>query len=253
LHHQAARGRKVIVVENPQLHLVWYYDRIFIKPIPRYLLSHAFWEYLRTKKELHQAAIGFLRTYSHLIRYERDFRLAVSDDLGLIPSDDGEQPITFERFAKFIKPFSALDDDDVNPRHHYGELRLTRLNMCVRLFLGKVTFHHVDAQWGTYLGKWLTPMLSLFAIFSVILSAMQVELAVQNNSKDINKWDIFSDISRWFSIATILLTAMGIVFLCLLIIFMFFHDIWFAQMVLRQERGRKCQGLREVDFKSGVI
>ncbi|KAJ4985112.1 hypothetical protein SVAN01_09415 [Stagonosporopsis vannaccii] len=35
------RGRGITVTEEPRLHLVY---RIFIKPIPRYLLSYGFWE-----------------------------------------------------------------------------------------------------------------------------------------------------------------------------------------------------------------
>ncbi|RYO22015.1 hypothetical protein AA0113_g12779 [Alternaria arborescens] len=42
LHHQRVKGREIIVTEDPRLHLVWIHDRIFIKPIPRYLLSHTF-------------------------------------------------------------------------------------------------------------------------------------------------------------------------------------------------------------------
>ena len=148
LHHQAARLRTITVAENPPLHLIWSYDRIFVKPIPRYLLSHAFWQYAQSNEKLYQAAAGFLRTYSYLIRYETDFRLATNDALGLIPSDDVEHLITFERFAKFIAPFALLEDLSVNPRYHYGELRLTRLNMLAKLFLKKLTFHqpHICRQ-----------------------------------------------------------------------------------------------------------
>lgn len=176
LHHQAVRGRKIIVAENPQLHLVWYYDRIYIKRIPRYLLSHAFWEFLTTQPvELRRAITGFVRTYSYLIRYECDFRLATSDEhqLALIPKDDGSvsadgsDHITFERFARFIAAFQKLPDDSVSPRYRYGELRLSRLNMCAPIFLGKLTPHHIDAQWGAYLGRFLAPILSVFAVLSV--------------------------------------------------------------------------------------
>ena len=239
------------MTENPQLHLVWFYDRIFIKPIPRYLLSHAFWEYLQTREELCQAATGFLRTYSYLIRYDADFRLAASDTLSLIPADDGEESITYERFTKFIRPFSMLEDNSVSPRYHYGELRLTRLNMCSRLFLGKLTFHHIDAQWSSYLGRFLAPMLSTLALFSVVLSAMQVGLAAQKPPEDLHNLITFSGISQWFSTAIILLASVGILLLGALIIFMFIHDIWFAQSVLRQQRNAPASPREE--FKSGVI
>jgi hypothetical protein len=34
LTHQHVRGRRIVITENPELHLVWIYDRIFIKPLP---------------------------------------------------------------------------------------------------------------------------------------------------------------------------------------------------------------------------
>ena len=73
LHHQAVRGRKVVLTEFPHLHLVWYYDRVFIKPLPGYLLSHAFWQFLQAQDpSLYLAALGFMRTYSYLVRSKTD-------------------------------------------------------------------------------------------------------------------------------------------------------------------------------------
>lgn len=43
LHRQIFKGRKIVVTEDPQLHLIWLQDRIHIKPLPKCLLSHAFW------------------------------------------------------------------------------------------------------------------------------------------------------------------------------------------------------------------
>jgi hypothetical protein len=43
LHEQVVRGRNVVITENPELHLCWVDNKVFIKPIPRYLLSWAFW------------------------------------------------------------------------------------------------------------------------------------------------------------------------------------------------------------------
>ena len=56
----------MIVTEHPGLHLVWYYDTIFLKPIPPYLLSRAFWEYIQeADKEVWKAA-GFVPGSSSL-------------------------------------------------------------------------------------------------------------------------------------------------------------------------------------------
>lgn len=40
LHRQRVKGREIIITEDPRLHLIWYHDRIFIKPLPKYILSH---------------------------------------------------------------------------------------------------------------------------------------------------------------------------------------------------------------------
>ena len=44
LHRQRIKGREIVVTEEPRLHLVWIHNRIFIKPMPRYLLSQNFWK-----------------------------------------------------------------------------------------------------------------------------------------------------------------------------------------------------------------
>ncbi|KAH6649317.1 hypothetical protein F5144DRAFT_500355 [Chaetomium tenue] len=43
LHHQLLLGREIFVSERIDLHLVWGGGRIFIKPLPRYLMNPDFW------------------------------------------------------------------------------------------------------------------------------------------------------------------------------------------------------------------
>jgi hypothetical protein len=38
IRHQRVKGRNIVVTENPKLHLVWIKGRVFIKPLPEYLL-----------------------------------------------------------------------------------------------------------------------------------------------------------------------------------------------------------------------
>ena len=189
--------------ENPQFHLIWYYDRLYIKPIPRYLLSYAFWNFLSTQPiELRRAITSSLPTY--YISVISDY-IATNNkhQLTLIPKDDGSDAsdhITFERFARFVDPFQKLPDDSVSPGYRYGELRLSRRNICARIFLRKLTFHHIDAQWGAYLGRFLAPIFSFFAVLSVALNAMQVELGVQGSLQhSLPRWTYFVNVSRWFS------------------------------------------------------
>ena len=174
-------------------------------------------EFLDTQPvELRRAITGFIRTYSYLVRYECDFLLATSDEhqLASTPKDDGSvsadgsDHITFERFARFIAAFQKLPDDSDSQRYCYRELRLSRLNICARIFLRKLTFHHIDAQWGAYLGRFLAPILSISALLSVPLSAMQAELGVRGSLQDSSPtWTHFAHVSRWFSRLILVITA----------------------------------------------
>ncbi|WAO97264.1 Hypothetical protein NCS54_01498100 [Fusarium falciforme] len=43
LHHQLLLGREILVTEQMDMHLVWTTGRIFVKPIPRFLLEPCLW------------------------------------------------------------------------------------------------------------------------------------------------------------------------------------------------------------------
>ena len=96
LHRQKVLGREIVVTEDPRLHLLWIDRRIFIKPLPSYLVSHSFWTTILSPPNpplppqqplnCRAAAIGFLRTYRYLIQHESDLRIAQQSDLRLIPT-----------------------------------------------------------------------------------------------------------------------------------------------------------------------
>nr|RBQ86886.1 hypothetical protein FVER53263_13064 [Fusarium verticillioides] len=149
LHRQLLQGRSIIVTENPKLHLVWINDRVFIKPLPRFIGSHDFWrEHLCSSNtsedvRIRRAALGYLRTYFHLIRHESDFRIAKDPTLCLIPGG-----ISWEQFCDFTSDFDEILDKDVSLRYAYGQIRLTRLNFYAPIILHKSYFHRVDFQYG---------------------------------------------------------------------------------------------------------
>lgn len=238
------------VTEYPGLHLVWYYDRIFIKPIPPYLLWGAFWEYIeKADKEVWKAAAGFMRTYYYLIQYEVDFRRAISPELKLISREDGQDPIAYEEFIEFIDQFKCLEDRAVAPRYAYGALRLTRLNHLSRLFLGKLTYFHLYPHMSDYLGSFVAPIITLFAVLSTILNSMQVVLAAQGlNSND--TWPVFLMISKWFAIVVIVLVALLLLGLVLFIVLMHLKDQYFAWSIKREQRRNKELA---AEMKSAVI
>ena len=115
LHQQKVKGREITVTEDPRLHLVWIYDRVFIKPLPKYLLSYTFWsdtmsnersvlrgstrEEQQTYSKIRRSALGFLRTYYYLIQHESDFEIT-RNETRLLPPD-----ITWTDFCAFSKDF----------------------------------------------------------------------------------------------------------------------------------------------------
>lgn len=245
LHHQEAHARAIKVNENPGLHLVWYYERIFIKPIPAYFYSKAFWEYLRDADDnVYRAAVGFMRSYYWLIQYEIDYEEACKRRLiPMLP--DGKWP-TYEQFHDFLHPFSKVDDDHVSRRFHYGELRLTRINRTAFLFKGQLAYFHIYPQWGSFLGHLLAPIITVFAVFSVVLNSMQVGLQaldMEPGNHDENGWPSFVSVSLWFPIAIIIVIAIVVAVALTGLALMGMKDVIHGNNVRRRKkRGDKHAG-----------
>ncbi|RDL41704.1 Uncharacterized protein BP5553_01683 [Venustampulla echinocandica] len=237
LHRQLVKGRKIIVTEEPRLHLVWFHDRIFIKPLPKYLLSYRFWEMFMLNKPsclgdrqdgIRRAALGYLRTYRYLIRHESDFTIAMQDHLRLIP-----QGVGWEEFCRFISALDHIKDLDVSGRYSYGELRLSRLNFYAPLFLNKFHFEQIHGQYGDYFARLYGPILFIFAVVSTMLNAMQVELAVDQVSAAhwVSLWPTFRGFTAVVLIGTILL------FVCFVFLWLWmFVDEWIYTIRSRRQR-----------------
>ncbi|KAM0255632.1 hypothetical protein ACHAQJ_005557 [Trichoderma viride] len=159
LHYQQALGLEIFVTERMDMHLLWSNGKIFIKPLPRYLLDSQFWEeFLECPEECHyhftfdvlrkggqmrntklaqdkpckhndlwMRAMGFAFSYVGLIAHESDFEIAKSKKL--VP--DG---LDFEDWKCFVS--RVLSDrtsggrifGQIDKRFTYGELDLARLN-----------------------------------------------------------------------------------------------------------------------------
>ncbi|KAF5688788.1 ankyrin protein 3 [Fusarium circinatum] len=180
LHRQLLQGRSIIVTENPKLHLVWINDRVFIKPLPRFIGSHDFWrEHLCSSNtsedvRIRRAALGYLRTYFYLIQHESDFRIAKDSTLYLIP-----ESISWEQFCDFTSDFDEILDKDVSLRYAYGQIRLTRLNFYAPIILHKSYFQRVNFQYGQYFARFYAPILFAIGITSVTLSGLQVVASLE--------------------------------------------------------------------------
>ncbi|KAK0761394.1 hypothetical protein N5P37_006344, partial [Trichoderma harzianum] len=126
-------------------------------------------------------ALGFLRSYSHLILHQSDLRIA--KEHGLIPED-----ITWAGWSKFIRGFRLLNNEDVARRYHYGQIRLTRLNWAIFIFRPKsagsrLRFYHESPRSAlAFIQHAAVPLAFIFASVSLILSSMQVMLTVPDDS-----------------------------------------------------------------------
>ncbi|KAK4463075.1 hypothetical protein QBC42DRAFT_325511 [Cladorrhinum samala] len=177
LHKQIVRGRKIVISEDPEMHLVWINNRVFIKPLPEYLVSKAFWEHYFTpdaydnldpsRLEAYKAALGYLRTWLFLVSYLSDWRIAL--DSHLVPDN-----IDFGDFLALLSDLTNITDEQVSPRYRYGELRLARLNFWVKIWLHQPYFRKVAWQYSDYFSMYYAPLLFIFGILSVTLSAFDL-------------------------------------------------------------------------------
>ncbi len=234
LHDQIVRGRNIVITEKPGLHCVWNEDRVFIKPMPRWLMSHAWWRFLKKSSEglgapgncdwdaICRAALGFTRSYYYLVIYESDFNLA--QHYKLIPTD-----ITFEGFHNFIDNFGHIQDTHVSLRYTFGDLRLSRLNWLAKSHLGRLHYLKVHRQYHTYFSRFYGPLLFIFAVFTVVLDAMQVTIGTSNVPVGQDRgWSIVTSICRWFSIITILLILLIILLLLFMLSFRVLRELVYA-------------------------
>jgi hypothetical protein len=242
VHKHIQKGRKVVVTEDPSLHLIWHYGIVYVKPLPHYLLSYAFWKDHLSPGSAHRGeALGFVRSYERLIRHPSDF--AFAQEARLIPAsssssstsppssthpaggEGGGGELTYSALVTFLRHFD-IPDADVSPRWHFGQLRLSRLNWAVRLVQPRAMrqkgFQHRlfygEQYWQTdqFLHEFAAPGLFAFAALSLILSAMQVVLAARSFAGNDDgggregggggarsSWLIFADVSTWFSVVII--------------------------------------------------
>ena len=202
--------RQIVVIHQTDLHLTWDSDtlRMFVKPLPAYLLNVKFWrDYICTDSDSESDkttfinALGFLRTYVALIYSEIDLNLAIQEQLlpKVYPVDEknpasfkstsrncGEEAvdITWPQWRAFIEEFLTLYPKSKLPelqrtRWEYGELRLGRLNSVYRLCVRGHIFRGYEfgyASYGNFLSRNSSWLIAAFAYVAIVHGAMQVGL-----------------------------------------------------------------------------
>ncbi len=196
LHFHVAIDREITVVNRMDLHLLWTNKgRLFIKPIPRFLLNPAFCRSnFQCPKDCAcrelladtcrgnpwKVALGFLYTYACLISSESDFHVA--NEKRLLPCKDKDTPIewaVWKTLARELLRRHERDPDVVHPRFLRAELHLSRINTINR-FICLPLFNPYLRSWHNY-GSFFRDHLAWMAVATVfvalVLTAMQVGLA----------------------------------------------------------------------------
>jgi len=124
-------------------------------------------------------AVGFLRSYAHLIQHPSDFVLA--RERHLIPDD-----IDWIQWSKFIASFRRMEDHKVAKRYHYGQLRLSRLHWAIRILRPRsasTKWFYELPYWSTtsYIEWAIAPFFFVFASLSIVLSSMQIIVSVPSD------------------------------------------------------------------------
>jgi hypothetical protein len=184
LSQHTVLDRRIQITEDPSVHLLWTEGILYVKPLPAYLTSFAFWEFLmdvssselrsEERTQLIATCMGFLKTYACLIQRRSDFDLARRYSL-LGSFED----ISFEAFIAFISSFDAVPDCAISSRWRYGLLQLDALNFHSAIHLRRWHLNRFESRYSTYFSRFFPVVLFVFALFSVMLSAMQVIVAAK--------------------------------------------------------------------------
>lgn len=180
------------------MHLVWTTGRLFLKPIPPYLLEPNFWtEHLDCtpgcscdngespvsqtttgfcqSRALRRRALGFLFSYAALISHQSDFQTAQVKQL--LPSE-----IKWLRWRSFVDELELEHIySRIDPRFYHGELRLSRLNIMYATlrtpFRGYVPLWN---QYGLFIHDNFAWLAGATVYIAIVLTAMQVGLATES-------------------------------------------------------------------------
>lgn len=131
LHYQLILSREIMITEQMDMHLVWTTGRIFLKPMPRFLLEPLFWnQYLSCEpncrcsaivkareaprcalRKAMKCALGFLFPYVALIRHESDFFIA--KEKHLLPEE-----VEWSGWRIFVEQLGT--DHNYLPKHRFS-------------------------------------------------------------------------------------------------------------------------------------
>ncbi|KAH6613519.1 hypothetical protein F5144DRAFT_634097 [Chaetomium tenue] len=255
LHRQVHElGRAIAPTSRADLHLVWCprSRRLFVKPLPAYLLSCGFWEGWVSGSggdgELDACARGFLVSYVWLVRDELDW--VVAREARLLP-----EGVSWERWRGFVEGLVAGGGLDVNGlvgvhrRFHYGELRVNRLDHLCWVRLGTLSSGlqvlrgysgFLPPSYSDFFRKRFGWIILTFAFCNTVLSALQVGLATDSLQPLKTIQDVSSGIVI-FSLV-VLVATLVVPFVLYIGLFSYFLVKTLADTAMREQKRRIWAG-----------
>ncbi|KAG8670817.1 hypothetical protein FPOAC2_04120 [Fusarium poae] len=189
LYYQKFLRRDIVIVEELDLHLIWAKSRIFIKPLPDFLLNYEFWEAnICSEPQLYRAACGLLYSYCGLIRFKYD--LQVAKDCKLI-----NENLDYKAWTEFVRTIlpnlHPKDPNIMDTRFQYGELRLNRLDTLYRYSPYKFSLssilqgfpHAMSESYTPYMDQYNNAV-SAFGVVVIVLSAFNLSLSAHSKNPD---------------------------------------------------------------------
>ncbi|KAF4507273.1 hypothetical protein G6O67_005930 [Ophiocordyceps sinensis] len=229
LHRQLMLGRDILVTERMDMHLVWTTGRMFLKPIPRFLLEPRFWAAHLSchqqqdacagdqlgKRGLRRRALGFLFSYAALISHESDFHVAMSKQL--LPP--GTEWPDWRVLVEQLEPERIYAH--IDRRFYHGELRLSRLNKIYFLLRSPLRGYmsHWD-RYGAFFHDTFAWLATVVVYVVVVLTAMQVGLATE-----LGRNEAFRSASWGFTVFSILGPLIVAALITLAFCSMFLHNL----------------------------
>lgn len=213
LHLHAANGRKIVVHENMNYHLLWdQKDNIYVKPVSRYLLCSSFWkEHLRCPTDcpctqeptsncgsIRGVAFGFLYTYLSLISSEIDFRIA--NEKYLLPRKKDGSTIEWEKWKALSREvIRQYDLKKVHPRFLNAEVRVSSVYAADTAGSLQLYNPYVPGLYRT-IASFRIGLATAAVFIALVLTAMQVGLATDRLKDDAD----FQQASYGFTVFAIL-------------------------------------------------
>jgi hypothetical protein len=244
LHRYKMLSYEILCTQQMDLHLLKFSNKLIVKPLPEWILDHTFWtQHLCSgPKEVHASACGFLLSYIWLVVSPLDLTLA--HEYHLLPPF-----VTWTLWKSFVRDVygnvAVNTLKGVNPRYHFGDLRLGRINVIYRLRF--FSTHFVRGylygynRYVVFFQRNFGWMLVVFVFFSIVLSAMQVGTGLGRLHGD----EMFLTASYGFVLFSILIVVVVLGAVGVLFVGVFLYNMGMAIWHAKSEQQKRKVAVEE--------